>query len=988
MAGESHSKGSDRVALAREAADRGRAALETGDAACAIRWLERAHRLVPSDQNVLLSLATTCLGHDPARAERVFRDVAEASGVREAWLGVAAAQFQRGNHADAAAALAHALRHNAADIRVSGLAGRIAEAAGAPGWCGVAPGGRLIVDLTRAGTPEIRVDGKRITALTLPGSWRSGNRIEVTISGRDLLGSPLNIAAIGRTTGCVSAHDGRLTGWAWHPGEPETDPVLIIEPDSGGPAFRIVANDRSVILEHAGALAQPRGFTIPESRLRGYSGLVHVRGLDGRDILGSPLDPAAERVSAIAAAMALASNDTVAPVVGWCPGAAEIRGPTPPIGVRRRRRDVAIVVPVHGGTEVTLACLDSVLRTVSPAHRIVVVDDGSPEPELRDALDRLKSGRRITLLRHSQPVGFAASANAGITACARRDVILLNSDTIVSGDWVERLREVALSAIDIGTVTPLSNDASIVSYPGPAGTNAIPNPQETSRLDHMAWRANGTLAVEIPVGVGFCLYLRRDCLDATGLFRASLFAQGYGEENDFCLRARHLGWRHVAAPGVFVAHRSGASFGGAGRHLRARNEALIERLHPGYAALVQDFGRADPLGEARRKIDLLRWRAGKREGGSAILVTHNHGGGVERVVGERIGWHRQRGLRPVVVRPCYGPDGAPCAVIGDGPEGGFPGLRYAMPGELPALLRLLRGTKPHLIEVHHLLAHAESIYDMVSQLGIPYDIYIHDYGFFCARLSLVGPSRRYCGEPSVSGCEACVADSDRMIDEDITIGDFLIRSATFLSGARRVYAPSKDAAERMRRHFPGLRVAVAPLGDDSSIPPPGLPCLKRGICRVCIAGAMGIHKGYDVVLACARDASERQLPMEFVITGHSIDDARLMATGKVFVTGEYEQGEAVPLIRAQDASLAFLPSVWPETWSFTLAEAWEAGLHVAAFDFGAPAERIRRTGYGFLLSPGLAAAAINDALLGACEASGSEYFRLRGQQNQAISSLS
>ena len=61
------------------------------------------------------------------------------------------------------------------------------------------------------------------------------------------------------------------------------------------------------------------------------------------------------------------------------------------------------------------------------------------------------------------------------------------------------------------------------------------------------------------------MYLRRDCLDAVGVFRDDLFAQGYGEENDFCLRARHLGWRHVAAPGVFVAHRGAQSFGPAGR---------------------------------------------------------------------------------------------------------------------------------------------------------------------------------------------------------------------------------------------------------------------------------------------------------------------------------------------------------------------------------------------------------------------------------------
>ena len=93
--------------------------------------------------------------------------------------------------------------------------------------------------------------------------------------------------------------------------------------------------------------------------------------------------------------------------------------------------------------------------------------------------------------------------------------------------------------------------------------------------------------VDIPVGVGFCLYLRRDCLNAVGLFRADLFAQGYGEENDLCLRARRLGWRNVALTGLFVGHHGGATFagpayGGSTLHLRQRNGRLVEQLHPGH----------------------------------------------------------------------------------------------------------------------------------------------------------------------------------------------------------------------------------------------------------------------------------------------------------------------------------------------------------------------------------------------------------------------
>jgi glycosyltransferase involved in cell wall biosynthesis len=130
-----------------------------------------------------------------------------------------------------------------------------------------------------------------------------------------------------------------------------------------------------------------------------------------------------------------------------------------------------------------------------------------------------------------------------------------------------------------------------------------------------------------------------------------------------------------------------------------------------------------------------------------------------------------------------------------------------------------------------------------------------------------------------------------------------------------------------------------------------------------VVGAIGIHKGYQVVLDCARDAAARRLPLEFVVVGHTIDDNRLLATGRVFITGSFLPEEAVELIRAQNATLALLPSIFPETWCFSLGEAWRAGLRVAAFDIGAPAERIRRTGRGVVLPLGLRPDAINDALI-------------------------
>ena len=295
----------------------------------------------------------------------------------------------------------------------------------------------------------------------------------------------------------------------------------------------------------------------------------------------------------------------------------------------------------------------------------------------------------------------------------------------------------------------------------------------------------------------------------------------------------------------------------------------------------------------------------------------------------------------------------------------FPNLKYAMPRELPLLQKLLARERPRAIELHHMVGHEPAVLGLLDGLRVPYDVHVHDYGLLCGRVALVGPTQRYCGEPDVVRCEACVADAGNLIDEDISVS----RTPAAIGQTARRCAARDSCPPPTRRHgsaATSLRHSRLQCRTRTTLDCRNHPAVAPSShCRVCVVGAIGIHKGYQVVLDCARDAAERSLPLEFVVVGHTIDDSRLMATGRVFVTGVFAAAEAVSLIKAQKASLAMLPSIWPETWCLSLGEAWRAGLHVAAFDIGAPAERIRRTGRGFLLPLGLPPHAINNALIAA-----------------------
>ncbi len=955
---------------------RARAAFETSRAAREplerVRWLDRAHRLLPADSTLCLALAEACIGRDNARAALLLQSLAKHD-VREVWLALAAARVGLGDAGGAAEALACALSRHAFSPQLAPFAEALARAAGAPGWCALTSEGGLLWGPAEL-APTLRIDEGREQPAprSLAKRMRGAERLALADRGRGLLGSPIQPSYVNRVEGFVEAgEDGGLSGWAWKPSNPDADPVLTVNPALGR-AFTIAATETDSD-SGGGLLARRRRFTVPRQALAGLNGPFHVRG-DGRELLGSPLDPGAEGRAAYHAAGLIAS---LLPADGRPSRPRLFREVPPalPVGCAPWRRadasarvpaGIDVVIPVHGGGAVALACISSVLASVAEPVRVVIVDDASPDGDTARALDALAADGRVALIRHPAPRGFPSAANAGLRAAAvaRRDVVLLNSDTLVAPGWLEALRDAAHSAPDIGTVTPLSNSGSILSYPGPDGTNAMPDLAATRRLATLARRANAGRMVDIPVGIGFCLYIRSDCLRASGRLRTDLFAQGYGEENDFCLRARHLGWRHVAAPGVFVAHLGGQSFGGAGAALRARNGAILNRLHPGYDALVAAHVAADPLAEPRRRIDALRWREGGRPG-AVLFVTHDQGGGVERAVQARAARVRAEGRRAIVLRPARRPDGRLGALIEEAETSApTPNLIFALPGDWPALIRLLRADRVDHVELHHLLGHAPDVLELPGRLRVPYEAHVHDYAWLCARVLLLGAGRRHCEEPDADGCAACVADLGSLLDEPITPAALRARSARVLGAARRVVAPSADTAARLARHFPGIRAEVAAHENDAEAAAVPLSVRRAPPCRVAVIGGVGLAKGYDVLLACARDSRARALPLSFVVVGHTMDDARLIEAG-VFVTGPYQPEEAEALIRAQEASTAFVPSVVPETWCFTLTEAWRAGLRAAAFDLGAQAERIRATGRGFLLPLGSSPGQINHALLAA-----------------------
>jgi GT2 family glycosyltransferase/glycosyltransferase involved in cell wall biosynthesis len=845
-----------------------------------------------------------------------------------------------------------------------GLSSRVAwliaghPAIDAPGWIGRGPELEWVGQLSpreSSNALEVKIGNRPSFTQLLPDSRHRGAgelsfsltqfadefSLEVSSRGVSLLGSGRRLPSDFGLDGGTTIRGCRLTGWARIGSLPTQPPCIRIRDEGGhGTTFKCA---RRTIGGHRWSF----DLDLSAARVRGRRIQIESRLPNGRwlPLPDSPLllGPAVQ-----------SQHDTVMRLPKWGSASRRKQSGTP---AAKPPRFVDVIVPVYRGRDESLACLDTVLSTVGSYARIVVVDDATDEPLLAAALDELAARGRIELLRNAENRGFVQSVNRGLALNPTHDAVILNSDTLVFGDWLRRLRKAAYRGRRVGTVTPLSNSGSIASYPNRSG-GAIDS-QTSEALQALAASTHSGKSIEIPVGVGFCLYMRRDCLRDVGGLDADVFDKGYGEETDYCLRARRRGWSHRLAADVFVYHAGGLSFGARRARLLERSQRLLNLRYPGYDAFIAGFLSQDPIQPLRRTLDERRLLGLK--GRLALLVTLALTGGVDRFVNERGRILRGQGLIPLLLRPVVAGDVSRCELWTEAID--LPNLRYEIPTALDSLTALLRSLPLESVEIQHFLHLDPKVIDAVRALPVPYDVFVHDYAWVCPRITLIDGSGRYCGEPAIAVCQRCVKRNGTTLGEAISVPALRARSGRWLNEARRVVAPSSDTAKRLQQYFRGLDVAVTPHSPRIERVVPAPRRSPHEVTRVALIGAIGGHKGYGILLDCARNARLRGLPVEFVVIGYTEDDAPLLATGKVFITGRYGECEVAHLVERERPDIVFFPSVWPETWCYALDHALHAGLPVVAFELGAIAERLRAVSGCVLLPLTLEPARINDLLL-------------------------
>ncbi|MEO0751857.1 MAG: glycosyltransferase family 2 protein [Pseudomonadota bacterium] len=251
---------------------------------------------------------------------------------------------------------------------------------------------------------------------------------------------------------------------------------------------------------------------------------------------------------------------------------------------------VNVVVCVHNALDDVKACLQSVENSQFDQDRLTltIVDDGSG-PETAEYLQAFAA--RVPLaqvVRRETPGGYTVAANAGLAAQDSDLIALLNSDTIAPPRWLEKITARFAMAPDLGLVGPLSNAASWQSVPersSPEGgwaINALPRGMGVADVDAVVEEAAKAVPnlVRLPLLNGFCLTIKRAVVETIGPFDEAGFPRGFGEEDDFCLRATNAGFGVALAHDTYVFHAKSKSYGSSRRErLTAEGQEELRRKH-------------------------------------------------------------------------------------------------------------------------------------------------------------------------------------------------------------------------------------------------------------------------------------------------------------------------------------------------------------------------------------------------------------------------
>lgn len=629
-------------------------------------------------------------------------------------------------------------------------------------------------------------------------------------------------------------------------------------------------------------------------------------------------------------------------------------------------RKIDIIVPIYNAFEYTQECIKSVLKhTDLSLNRLVLINDKSPDEKILPMLLKYKSensDKNIEVVDNEENLGFVKTVNKGMLL-SESDVILLNSDTEVTKNWIEKITACAYSNEYIATVTPLTNNGTIASVPNFGIDNELPKNMSLDEYSQMIENISAHRYPQLTTGNGFCLFIKRSVIDEIGVFDDETFGKGYGEENDFCYRALDYGYSHVLCDDTFIYHKGTQSF--KKENLTASRAALIDKhmallkaKYPLYVNKTDLFLAINPLKDIQENIDLNIALYKKKK----ILYLVNEWetdmvmtGGTSLHLKDIILANNKNNISSLVLAPdkfdlsrfklyLYTDSYAREIANYKTDINQYSQIAYTNNCCIKMLENIFESFKIDILHVHHFLFHSFDAIDIAKKYNVYSVVTLHDLYMICPSINKVYKDK-YCEYDSSSNCKDCLKKRYGLGNDIIENWQKTCKNVLSKFDLRIV--PSENTQKLFKAIYPELDFEVVEHGVEVIDVSCVKPVKANGCFNVAFVGAMAIHKGGNILKELKNKNVGKDIKIH--LFGKSEIPALYKSNANYINHGPYTRGELPKLLIENGIDLVCIFATWPETYSYTLTECYMAHIPILTFDLGAVGDRVKKDGLGWTI---------------------------------------
>ncbi len=603
-----------------------------------------------------------------------------------------------------------------------------------------------------------------------------------------------------------------------------------------------------------------------------------------------------------------------------------------------------IIIPIYNAYEYTKSCIQSVLKyTDLTEHQLILINDKSIDERILPVLKKSvqeNPDKNIVVLDNEENLGFVKTVNRGM-CYSENDIVLLNSDTEVTENWLEKMIECSNQNEYIATVTPLTNNGTICSVPNFGMDNELPENMTVEEYAKMIESCSLNRFPELTTANGFCMLIKRKVLNEIGFFDSETFGKGYGEENDFCYRALNRGYIHVLCDNTFVYHKGTQSFETIQNHMKK-----LQEKHPIGTFKTDHFIHVNPLKDIQDNVRINSELYGKKR----ILFLVNEWeenmemtGGASLHMKDIIEKMREEEACFVVCPSkndlsrlsvyLYTKNIGKLIYNIKTELGMYGQLNFHEQTYCNVLETLFESFHFDIVHSHHFLFQTFDVAEIAKKYGAYFVVTLHDLYLLCPSINMVN-NGKFCSQINSEECKKCFTQKHK-INENV-LDKWREKCYQMLQKCDKIIAPSENTKKLFLQAYSDLKIDVVEHGVKV--------CEIKGkkepkeTFDIAFVGAMEKHKGSEILKELIKQNANEKIKIH--LFGKTFDEDLENNTQNYTYHGSYQRGELPQLLTNYQIDLVCLFPIWPETYSYTLTESYMAKVPVLVYNIGAITERV------------------------------------------------